>query len=278
MTLRPGERLRAWAARMCSPDTMTRVIDPLIADLQVEHADAIARDDHRRARRIRFTGVAAFWKTMVVCEWRRSAPVALWTAGAAAATTMVFAVLLLSSVMQVAEHERAVWLLLLIAAQFVPVGITIGFPLAVVLTRTRRVLIAASVCAAIVLFWTSSLSLAAQQALRNAVMSRGDVFRDDPSLPGSQLQTYAQWAFLLGTAIMGVAARGVALRLRRTWLAVTIVALFSTAYIFSILPVAVLVFHGWVSPLVAAWLPNVVFATIAMLFVRLKPDTTYSKL
>jgi predicted benzoate:H+ symporter BenE len=30
----PGDRLRAFASRWCCADTMTRLIDPLIADLQ----------------------------------------------------------------------------------------------------------------------------------------------------------------------------------------------------------------------------------------------------
>src|SRR5262245_46060913 len=40
---RPGERLRRLASRICSPQTMARIVDPVIADLQVEHAEARAR-------------------------------------------------------------------------------------------------------------------------------------------------------------------------------------------------------------------------------------------
>ena len=39
MTL-PGVRLRAIASCLCYAQTMERVIDPLIADLQLEHAEA----------------------------------------------------------------------------------------------------------------------------------------------------------------------------------------------------------------------------------------------
>jgi hypothetical protein len=40
---RPGERLRAWASRVCSARAMTRLIDPVIADLQSEYAEAASR-------------------------------------------------------------------------------------------------------------------------------------------------------------------------------------------------------------------------------------------
>jgi hypothetical protein len=57
---RPGDRLRALAARVCSARTMERVIDPLIADLQCEHA---APPRAWRRCGIRLSGYVAFWKT-----------------------------------------------------------------------------------------------------------------------------------------------------------------------------------------------------------------------
>jgi hypothetical protein len=38
---RSGDRLRTIAARVCSAATMERLIDPLIADLQTEYAEAL---------------------------------------------------------------------------------------------------------------------------------------------------------------------------------------------------------------------------------------------
>lgn len=38
---RPGTRLRTFAARVCSAATMERLIDPVIADLQAEHGEAV---------------------------------------------------------------------------------------------------------------------------------------------------------------------------------------------------------------------------------------------
>ena len=59
-----GDRLRALAARICGPATMERLIDPVIADLQCEHADAMRRGQLWRAVWIRFAGVWAFCRVM----------------------------------------------------------------------------------------------------------------------------------------------------------------------------------------------------------------------
>jgi hypothetical protein len=65
---RPGDRLRALAARICSAGTMARLIDPVIADMQAE--DAQARRDGRmwRSRWVRLAGYIALAKVLVVCE------------------------------------------------------------------------------------------------------------------------------------------------------------------------------------------------------------------
>jgi hypothetical protein len=59
---RPGTRLRSLAARVLDPSTMERLIDPAIADLQSEHADALAHGRVWQARRARLAGYLAFWK------------------------------------------------------------------------------------------------------------------------------------------------------------------------------------------------------------------------
>ena len=41
--IRPGDRLRARAARVCRAETMERLIDPLVADLQTEHRRAFGK-------------------------------------------------------------------------------------------------------------------------------------------------------------------------------------------------------------------------------------------
>lgn len=66
---RPGDRLRAFAAQWCCPDTMARFIDPMIADLQQEHADALRRGQRWRSRSLRAAAAAAFVKVMILCAW-----------------------------------------------------------------------------------------------------------------------------------------------------------------------------------------------------------------
>jgi lipopolysaccharide export LptBFGC system permease protein LptF len=60
--MRPGARLRSWATRWCSQGTIDRVIDPIIADMQHEHATASGRRWERRF--ILMKGYVAFWKVM----------------------------------------------------------------------------------------------------------------------------------------------------------------------------------------------------------------------
>jgi len=56
---RPGLRLRSFAARCCSAKTMDRLIDPTIADLQREYADAQRRGAIWTARWVRLRGIVS---------------------------------------------------------------------------------------------------------------------------------------------------------------------------------------------------------------------------
>ena len=40
---RPGDRLRRFAAIVCGPETMARLVDPIVADLQAEY-ESVAGD------------------------------------------------------------------------------------------------------------------------------------------------------------------------------------------------------------------------------------------
>jgi lipopolysaccharide export LptBFGC system permease protein LptF len=69
---RPGDRLRAFAAHVCDERTMTLVIDPLIADMQQEHAGAARHGQAWRSRQIRLGALLAFLRVMVVMDWTRN--------------------------------------------------------------------------------------------------------------------------------------------------------------------------------------------------------------
>ena len=67
---RPGTRLRALAARMCSEKTMARLIDPAIADLQIEYAQAIGAGRTWIAFGALLVGYMALAKVLVLCGLR----------------------------------------------------------------------------------------------------------------------------------------------------------------------------------------------------------------
>jgi hypothetical protein len=64
---RPGDRLRAMAARMCGDKTMERLIDPLVADMQTEDAEALRIGRMWRSRWVRMSGYVAFLKVIALC-------------------------------------------------------------------------------------------------------------------------------------------------------------------------------------------------------------------
>ena len=61
-------RLRALAARILDLRTMERVIDPLLADLQMEYADANRRGCVWKRRWTLIAGHVVFLKTVALCE------------------------------------------------------------------------------------------------------------------------------------------------------------------------------------------------------------------
>jgi hypothetical protein len=68
----PGVWLRSLAARVCSVTTMERLIDPAIADMQCEHADAFSRGRVWRCTWVRIAGSLAFWRVMGALVIERS--------------------------------------------------------------------------------------------------------------------------------------------------------------------------------------------------------------
>ncbi|MCC7124198.1 MAG: LptF/LptG family permease [Acidobacteria bacterium] len=62
----PVSRLRFLLARVCTSQTMERIIDPAIADLQMEHAEAIAHGRRWDAAWIRVTGYLAILRAMAL--------------------------------------------------------------------------------------------------------------------------------------------------------------------------------------------------------------------
>jgi lipopolysaccharide export system permease LptF/LptG-like protein len=67
----PGSRLRAIASRLCSSATMERLIDPILADLQIEYRAARSAGRLWRSRWIRVAGYASFLKAICVFGLQR---------------------------------------------------------------------------------------------------------------------------------------------------------------------------------------------------------------
>ena len=63
---RPGQRLRSLAQRVCDPQTLERLIDPVIADLQCEYSEAAGRGQIWRGRWALVNGYLAFWKVVAI--------------------------------------------------------------------------------------------------------------------------------------------------------------------------------------------------------------------
>ncbi len=164
---RPGSRLRTFAARWCRAGTMTRIVDPLIADLQREHADAVQSGRVWKSRWIQLAGWVAFVKVMIICAAASLISLEDWTSGerkslarAAAISTvsgLALTVLLVSRAAEdipaVLVHPSPTRLLFLAPYPFVA-GIVLGTTLGIVLgwgghALSRR-LVAAAVAAALI--------------------------------------------------------------------------------------------------------------------------------
>jgi hypothetical protein len=195
---RPGDRLRAFARRFCAADTMTRIVDPLIADLQ--HDDASAANSGRacRARR-RLAGYAAFWTTLTICATRASSTgVRRWASAddhaigrtlafssmIAAGLVVLLALLPFYAVVntnRVAPHEFGRLFLVLIP-QAIPLALAFGLPLGILVglrgrsikRRVRRNVRAICVVSAAAAFPICAWVLPeTNQAFREAVVGRG---------------------------------------------------------------------------------------------------------
>jgi hypothetical protein len=164
---RPGSRLRTFAARWCRAGTMTRIVDPLIADLQREHADAVRSGRVWNSRWIQLAGWMAFVKVVIICAAATLISLEDWTSGerkslarAAAISTvsgLALTVLLVSRAAEdipaVLVHPSPTRLLFLAPYPFVA-GIVLGTTLGIVLgwgghALSRR-LVAAAVAAALI--------------------------------------------------------------------------------------------------------------------------------
>ena len=183
----PTSRLRAVARRLCTPRTMERLIDPLLADIR--HEAAAAAPAGRAARLIAsFRGYVAFWKAVSVyvpLAFARAAS-AWWQSGGttragliAAVVTLVFATGLgtATPLLSVTPGRRVPMLFLLLLPQSLPLslplvlfaGVAAGCRGRLVSRRMTAAILAAALTGSVVSFGTINWVVpAANQAFREA--------------------------------------------------------------------------------------------------------------
>lgn len=141
---RPGRWLRAVGASLCTKQTIDRVIDPIIADLQAEYVEARRAARWWHATWVGISGYWAFWKAIGL-HTIQSGPRSLWTTVAAERWTLaqitkcsvatfiaVTAVLSLPPIVDGYSHQLGVKLTMLLVPQAIPLSIAISLPLGIV--------------------------------------------------------------------------------------------------------------------------------------------------
>lgn len=135
-----GHRLRQWATRVCSAQTMERLIDPAIADLQHEYEGAKATGHALRMVIALLRGYWAFWRVLtfhVPAVWLYRAlsgfrashqeSFVRMVVPATIATVIACAALIVVPARNIKQHDMlGVWLVILLLPQSIPFGVPLG--------------------------------------------------------------------------------------------------------------------------------------------------------
>lgn len=188
------DRLRALAARILDLWTMEHVIDPLLADLETECAEANRGGRVWRSRWTLIAGHAVFFKTLVLCGaqdvmvlfsgWPADDMAALKrTLGASAAAIAITTVVLempplLNSPFAISDPKTIFYLIPQALVLAVPMGFTVGVFYGlrgrIVSSRSRgAVLACAIVCSVACLVMLAWMLPWANQAFRQVVFGHG---------------------------------------------------------------------------------------------------------
>jgi len=292
----PGERLRALASRLCSDIAMERLIDPVLADLQREDADAARRGQVWHRRGIRIAGTLAFWKVIglhavtrvpaLAREWAAADEHAVGRTVAFAATfiaalTLLFVWQPLSSTVIQRDHlgyytkfsgHDLAWLVLYMVPQAVAVGVPLGFSCGVlcglrrrtVTARARRsILLIAISCSALMFIVVAWILPESNQAFRELHVGHR-IPRGLHELTLGGLRARAEWfdfhfrlALACATAVLAwFACRVMTLR-RSIVLGLAGVVVYCCGFL------TVQIYHDGLPAVLAAWLPNLITAGVA---------------
>ena len=294
MTTMPGDRLRRLAAAVCRPETMERLVDPILADLQSECADAAAQRGWK-GRLALWRGYLAFWKALGLhCLMNMFQPsesessgsaVRMWAFSLAAFAALTIAITLPPLIdfrWRGSIGDRLLLVFLLIPQALplsIPAGVSLGILCAMRGRRTSlRAVAAVLVIATVATFgvWTvMEWGLpAANQRFRDVMVAQlGDsaVINMDPGMNELGLSRLSQrtdaraiqasrllWALCFASVPLAVFALGLSARVRRFGAAAGVSIVSSLVYIFTMASLDEALREGMFRA-IAAWLPNLVF-------------------
>ena len=306
---RPGDRLRSFARRFCEPQTMERLIDPVIADLQCEHGDAIRRGQIWRGRRALVNGYMAFWKVVAI-GMGGAATRTLITADAGAvgriirfsgiATTVIVGIMMWPPLRSM-RHPFAGKMTLLVV-YLLPQALSLALPMGLVFgvmcglrgrVPTRRsqraitlLMLATCLAALVIDGWIVPVS---NQAFRELSfggrivrgvneLTLGELWqsaRERFVIPAITNRRVFEFHFRLAAAFaplaLGLFSLAVATATRRASRipAIGALAVVSCFAYYTLLYFAR--FSEIITPMVAAWGPNLVFLAVALLLRRMRP-------
>jgi hypothetical protein len=293
---RPGDRLRAVAARLFAPATMERLIDPVIADFQCEHAEAVRLGRRWRARWVRAASFIAVCKVAGLAVFAPNSHGARAIAVALTAGTVVTALGIGAALAGTAATIHTRGNMVRLVLYLVPQALTISLPVCIALglfiwiraegaapATSRTVVRMMRVALLLAIVNVGWITPAANTAYRNVVAGNA-VFRGpneltfielgrrmynrspDRTLEGPLPLAFAMNARLavaIAPVLLSVLALAGATRVRRRPAAAVVfatLAMFVGCYV--LVPDSDVAFlMQWLPAAVVAWLPNAIVMT-----------------
>jgi hypothetical protein len=292
----PGERIRSIASRLCRPETMERVIDPIVADLQCEYGEAVVRGTGWSARlsliRSYFgLGSALLWLAIGrACDPRISNPgvevARTWIVSVLAFTALTVALVippLVNWPWGKGDPLFGALLSVTVVPQALPLSIPAALSVGVLWATRGKVLTWAWLCSILALaialtavMWTimEYVIPQANQAFRVMVATRlaGRVITLEPGLSELGLSRLAQrsdfaavwqyhvlWSLCFASIPLSLLAFGLARHVRRPASAIALAIALSISYMACIWLLHAVPPELPVPPFVLAWMPNLIF-------------------
>jgi hypothetical protein len=208
----PGRTLHRLAARICSPESLERIVEPAIADLQSEYAHAVASGAHVRRAKALLSGYTAVLEVMIMCALQEPSAMngerhaivrtLLWALAMTVCTSAVVVALTLAIVPGIPPFYVS-----LMAALVLPIAIPVGVTLAIAFAlrdgsisrRTTRALAATTVIAMAVSVgaMVSNVPVASQsfrQQISDALGGRAAVVKAATELSAAAVQQQEAFA------------------------------------------------------------------------------------